>query len=77
MRRVQITLDEGLANDMDRVVKKLKTTRSAFTRSALHLLIRMHSVAEAERRHRKGYAVHPVEASEFDAWEGERAWGDA
>jgi len=35
MRTIQMTLDENLVASVDRVVKKLKTTRSAFTRKAL------------------------------------------
>ena len=35
MRTIQMTLDDNLVASVDRVVKKLKTTRSAFTRKAL------------------------------------------
>ena len=35
MRKIQITLDATLVDEVDLVVKNLKTTRSAFTRKAL------------------------------------------
>jgi len=35
MRTIQMTLDDELVESVDKVVKELKTTRSAFTRSAL------------------------------------------
>lgn len=35
MRTIQMTLDDELVEAVDQVVKKLKTTRSAFTRMAL------------------------------------------
>jgi metal-responsive CopG/Arc/MetJ family transcriptional regulator len=35
MKTVQITLDEPLAEEVDRAVEKLGTTRSGFTRDAL------------------------------------------
>ena len=35
MRTVQMTLDDDLVDAVDKIVKKLKTTRSAFTRQAL------------------------------------------
>ena len=76
MRTVQMTLDERLVDDVDKLAKKLNTTRSAFTRDALRLAIQRHRVAEQERRHRKGYASRPVKAAEFGVWEAEQAWGD-
>jgi len=35
MRTVQMTLDEKLVEEVDKLVGELKTTRSAFTRDAL------------------------------------------
>ena len=35
MKTIQMTLDEQLINDVDKVIKKIGTTRSAFTRIAL------------------------------------------
>ena len=35
MKTVQMTLDENLVKAVDRAAKKLRTTRSAFTRQAL------------------------------------------
>jgi len=77
MKTVQMTLEESLVKEVDRLTRKLKTTRSAFTRAALRSAIRRHSVAELEARHRRGYESKPVEAGEFDVWEAEQTWGDA
>ncbi len=76
MRTVQMTLEDGLVEQVDKLARKLKTTRSAFTRDALRLAIRKYTVAESERKHRKGYETHPVAAAEFSVWESEQAWGD-
>jgi metal-responsive CopG/Arc/MetJ family transcriptional regulator len=35
MQTVQMTLDDDLIQEIDRVVKRLGTTRSAFTREAV------------------------------------------
>ena len=35
MRTIQMTLDEKLIEEVDKIVKELETTRSAFTRAAL------------------------------------------
>ena len=76
MKTVQMTLDENLVRAVDRVVKRLRTTRSAFTRKALRDALAKVNVAKLERRHREGYAAHPVGKKEFSVWENEQEWGD-
>lgn len=76
VKTVQITLDEGLAAEVDRAVAEHGTTRSAFTRDALRdALAKLRRLAR-EERHRAGYERHPVEPGEFDGWDDEQAWGD-
>lgn len=75
MRTVQMTLDEGLVRDVDRMARTLKTTRSAFTRDALRQALGQVRVKELEARHKRGYAKKPAGANEFSAWEGEQVWG--
>ena len=74
MRTVQMTLDPELVKQVDRAAKRLKTTRSAFTRRALTDALHRLRATEQEERHRRGYANKPVEAGEFDAWESEQVW---
>lgn len=76
MKTVQITLDPALVEAVDRAVEKLGTSRSGFTREALRRSLARLERQELERQHREGYARHPVEPGEFDAWEDEQAWGD-
>ena len=76
MKTVQMTLDEDLVRRVDRVSKRLQTSRSAFTRDALRAALARYSVAQEEKRHRRGYERHPVAADEFTAWDSEQAWGD-
>jgi len=76
MRTVQMTLDEELIKLIDKVVKELKTTRSAFTRKALREAIERLNVRRLEDKHRKGYKLHPVNKYEFSVWESEQDWGD-
>jgi metal-responsive CopG/Arc/MetJ family transcriptional regulator len=75
MKTVQMTLDEELVDAVDRAVKKLGTSRSAFTREALKNALNNLRVETLERRHREGYARYPVEADEFSDWESEHVWG--
>jgi len=66
MRSIQMTIDEGLLSEVDRVVQQLGTTRSAFIRNALLLALRQQRTVLLERKHREGYAKKPVEPGEFD-----------
>ena len=76
MRTIQMTLDDDLVKEVDRIAKQLKTNRSAFTRKALREALARYSVRRLERRHRQGYERQPVVADEFSAWETEQAWGE-
>jgi metal-responsive CopG/Arc/MetJ family transcriptional regulator len=64
-----MTLDDELVQSVDKVVKELKTTRSAFTRNALRDAINSLNIRLLEEKHRRGYELHPVNSSEFSAWE--------
>lgn len=74
MKTVQMTLDDELVREIDRVVKRLGTTRSAFAREALRAALARLRRRELERKHREGYARQPVEPGEFSDWEAEQVW---
>lgn len=74
MRTVQMTLDEELITRVDRAARRLKTTRSGFTRDALREALRRLATKEREDRHRRGYAARPVRRGEFDGWSDEQVW---
>ncbi|MBT3217540.1 MAG: ribbon-helix-helix protein, CopG family [Proteobacteria bacterium] len=76
MRTVQMTLENELVEAVDRLVKALGSTRSAFARDALRAALQRHRERELEERHRKGYERFPVDSNEFANWEDEQAWGD-
>jgi len=76
MRAIQMTLDDDLVVTVDRVVKKLKTTRSAFARKALKDAIRQVNINMLEKKHKKGYERYPVGKTEFSLWESEQEWGE-
>lgn len=76
MRTVQMTLDEDLIQAVDSVARELRTTRSAFTRSALQRAITRIRMDKLEEKHRQGYLKKPVSEGEFSVWEEEQEWGD-
>ena len=77
MKTIQMTIDEPLLVKVDRIIKELNMTRSAFIREALELALHHYQILEMEKRHAEGYAQHPVESIEFDIWQNEQAWGEA
>ena len=77
MKTVQMTLDDELVEAVDKVVQKLGTNRSAFTREALDRALAQVRIEDQERRHLEGYARHPVADQEFSVWEQEQDWDDA
>lgn len=74
MKTVQMTLDEDLIARVDRAARRLKTTRSGFTRQALREALRRITTSQREAQHRRGYAAHPVKPGEFGAWAAEQVW---
>ncbi len=71
-----MTLDEGLLETVDRIVKKLHTNRSAFTRKALQVAISSYNTSRLEQKQQQGYMKQPVAEDEFDFRDDDQAWGD-
>ena len=59
-----MTLDDELLRQVDEIVERLGTTRSAFTRKALRRALEAIRIAE-EGQHRRGYERQPVSPGEF------------
>jgi metal-responsive CopG/Arc/MetJ family transcriptional regulator len=74
MKTVQMTLNEDLLTTVDKVVKRLGTTRSAFTRQALKAALKEVRTGDLERKHREGYKRKPIRPKEFGDWEAEQVW---
>ena len=76
MKTIQMTIDESLLSEVDTAVRDLGTSRSAFLRDALQQALKRMQIAVMERQHIAGYKGAPVEADEFDVWQGEQIWGE-
>jgi len=73
---IQMTLEEELLREMDRTVKKLRTTRSALIRDSIRQYLKMIHIQQLETRHRAGYTKRPVVQAEFDMPDSDRSWGE-
>ena len=76
METIQLTVDESLLAEIDRVTHSLAMTRAAFIHAALELALRNQKIIALEQQHAQGYASHPVKPGEFDEWESEQVWGE-
>ena len=76
MRTIQMTLDDDLVRSVDETIKRLKMTRSAFARKALKDAVQQVNSNLLEKKHKKGYELHPASKTEFTLWESEQEWGD-
>ena len=76
MTAIQLTVDESLLAEIDRVTRELAMTRAAFIHSALEMALRNKKIIASEQQHAQGYADHPVKPGEFDEWESEQMWGE-
>ena len=73
MKTIYVTVDEQTLAELDRAIRELGITRSAFIRDALRRAVWQHRIAQMERKHAAGYARQPVLPDEFDLWEDEQA----
>jgi metal-responsive CopG/Arc/MetJ family transcriptional regulator len=71
-----MTLEDDLVQSVDKIVKQMHTTRSAFTRAALRNAINNYKVSQLEQKHRKGYEKQPISKEEFSVWKNEQKWED-
>lgn len=74
LKTIQMTLGEDLVEEIDKVVRKLGTTRSAFARDAFRAAIGEIIDKRMEIKHQQGYIKEPVRSGEFSAWESEQVW---
>ena len=76
MDTIQITIDQKLLKHVDREIKHLHMTRSAFIRQSLASTLKNLEIARQEERHRLGYQRFPTTLDEMLVCEDDQAWGD-
>lgn len=74
MKTIQITLDEVLLDEIDRLIVELGINRSIFFQDAAQRLIRRHRIAAREEQHRRGYESQPQTLDEIHEWLPEQNW---
>lgn len=74
MKTIQMTMDESLIKEVDKIAKLSGKTRSAFTREALIKAIQDIKEEDLEKKQIEGYKKNPVKIGEFSDWESEQVW---
>ncbi|MBN2091556.1 ribbon-helix-helix protein, CopG family [candidate division KSB1 bacterium] len=74
MKTIQMTLEEELLIKIDKTIRELNITRSAFIRESLRYYLEQLRIKKLEKKHLEGYLRHPVIADEFNIWEKEQIW---
>ena len=75
METIQLTIDESLLAEAEQAARALDMSRADFISTALERALRQREMIALERKHAKGYALHPPDSAETDEWENEREWG--
>lgn len=76
IKTIQMTLDEGLLEQVDELVDELDTTRSALIRELLERELKARRWRELERLDAEGYRLFPPDDKEVEIWLGVQDWGD-
>jgi len=76
METIQLTIDESLSAEMNRVTDALRMTPSDFMRVALERALAQREIIALERRDAQGYWKQPQHPEEIDEWQSEQEWGE-
>lgn len=77
MKTIEVSVDEAIIGEVDRVSSSLSMTREDFARTALELALRHKSTIALEQQHSQGYARHPADVDDIAEWEPEQEWGES
>jgi metal-responsive CopG/Arc/MetJ family transcriptional regulator len=74
MKNVQITVDENLLAEVDRVCEPLGLNRSQIVRQALRDWLRRHAIERFEREWIDALQARSDDAERAEAWLGVQTW---
>ncbi len=74
MTTIQLSIDESLLTEVDRITQSLAMTRVDFFRQGLKLALQKYEIKLLEKQHEESYARLPMLPEEIDEWESERVW---
>lgn len=75
MQTIEVTIEDPMLAQIDRLTRELALMRSDFIRQSLKAALEQQEEILQERRHAAGYTRYPVEPGEFDGIDTIRMWG--
>lgn len=76
MKNTQISFDEKILNEIDRVAASSRKTRSAIVREAVKAWLNRKWIQDFEDQWIKKLIENPEEVAESEAWMNTDHWGD-
>jgi metal-responsive CopG/Arc/MetJ family transcriptional regulator len=76
MKNTQISFDEKILNEIDRVAASSRKTRSAIVREAVKAWLNRKWIQDFEDQWIKKLIENPEEVDESEAWMDADHWGD-
>jgi metal-responsive CopG/Arc/MetJ family transcriptional regulator len=76
MKNVQISFDENLLKQVDKIAKSSAVSRSAIVREALKIWIRRKEIKQFEDEWITKLKEHPDDEKEADKWIKAELWGE-
>jgi len=76
MKNTQISFDEKILNEIDRVAASSRKTRSAIVREAVKTWLNRKRIQDFEDQWIKKLVENPEELDESEAWINADLWGD-
>ena len=73
-KTISIRLDQRLLRDVENASKSARKDRSEVVSEALELWLKRQATSKKVRRHREGYARHPIRRDEFDPVLKAQSW---
>lgn len=73
-KTISLRIDDTLLHAVDVVGEAQHKGRSQVVREALELWLKRQTIADKVRKHREGYARHPVTRDEFAPVLGAQTW---
>jgi metal-responsive CopG/Arc/MetJ family transcriptional regulator len=76
MKNAQISFDEKLLREIDRVAASSRKTRSAIVREAVKVWLNQKQIRDFEERWIAKLRENPQDATDSEAWANAESWED-
>ena len=76
MKNIQVSFDENMLHEVDKVASASKTSRSAIIRDAIKYWLREKDIKDFERNWIRSLKENPDASEDLEAWTKIQTWSD-